>query len=114
MTVYKFTLNEEYSHILEEGAKKDGMSVQDYIRSRIFNLKTIFTPVEALERALKKYEKGDCFTLAELYGDEWIIRRGFAGAFGKQFFNYITHKCPDKIKFIGMADYGRHAQYKKL
>lgn len=114
MAVYKFTLNDEYSQKLEKMAKEDGVSVQDCIRNRIFNLTTIYTPVEAVKRAIKKYKKDECFTLPELYGDDWTIQRGVAGAFGKQFFNYIKHECPEKIQYVGMTDYGRHAQYKKL
>ncbi|MBU3214782.1 DUF1413 domain-containing protein [Clostridium estertheticum] len=114
MAVYKFTLNDEYSHKLEQMAKKDGVSVQDCIRNRLFNLTTIYTPVEAVKRAMNKYEKDVCFTLPELYGAEWNIQRGVAGVFGKQFFNYISHECSDKIKYVGMTNYGRHAQYKMM
>lgn len=112
MAVFKFSLDDEYSQILEEMARQDGVSVQDCIRNRLFDLKTIFTPVEAVSRAMKKYGKGDCFTLPELYGDDWTIQRGVAGAFGKQFFHYVSEECSDTIQFVGMTDYGRHAQYK--
>ncbi|BBK79009.1 MULTISPECIES: hypothetical protein [Clostridium] len=47
-----------------------------------------------------------------MYGKECTIERGVAGAFGKQFFNYITDECAEKIEFVGMTNYGRHAQYK--
>lgn len=112
MTVYKFSLNDEFSKKLEEMAKKDGVSVQDCIRNRLFNLTTIYTPVEAVKRAMEKYSKGDCFTLPDLYGDDWNIQRGAAGVFGKQFFNYVLDEYPSKIQYVGMVNYGRHAQYK--
>ena len=63
MPVVKFSLSDEYYEKLEEMAMNDGVSIQDYVRNRLFNLKTIFTPAEAVERALKKYKKGDTFTL---------------------------------------------------
>lgn len=114
MPVIKFSLNDEHYKKLEEMAQEDGVSIQDCIRNILFNSKTIFTPAEAVSRALNKYKKGDCFTLPELYGDDWQIERGVAGAFGKQFFNYISDKCPDSIIYVGMTNYGRHAQYKML
>lgn len=112
MPTIKFSLNDEYYQKLQEMAQKDGVSIQDCIRNRLFNLKTIFTPAEAVERAMEKYGHGQYFTLPELYGKEWTIERGVAGAFGKQFFNYITDECTEKIEFVGMTNYGRHAQYK--
>ena len=114
MAVYKFTLNDEYSEKLEEMAKEDGVSVQDCIRNRLFDLTTIYTPAEAVRRVMENYDKDHCFTLPEVYGDEWDIQRGAAGVFGKQFFNYVNEECRDIIKFEGMVNYGRHAQYKKL
>jgi hypothetical protein len=114
-----FSLNEEYYEILKNMAESDGVSIQDCVRNRLFNLQTIFTPAEAVRRVMKKYESGEYksgskFTLPELYGDEWIIERGAAGAFGKQFYNYVLDKCSHKIKFIGMTNYGRQAQYEVL
>lgn len=112
----KFSLNDEYYAMLKEMAKEDGVSIQDCVRNRLFNVKTIFTPVEAVDRVMKKcesgeYEKGTTFTLPKLYGESWTIERGVAGAFGKQFFNYVTDVCPEKIGYVGMTNYGRHAQY---
>lgn len=111
-----FALSEEYYEKLKEMAKQDGISIQDCVRNRLFNLKTIFTPAEAVKRVMEKcdsgeYASGTLFTLPELYGDEWNIERGVAGVFGKQFFNYIQDECPEKIEFHDMADYGRHARY---
>ena len=114
MPVIKFSLNDEQYKKLEKNSQEEGVSIQDYIRNILFNSKTIFTPSEAVDRALNKYKKGDCFTLPELYGDDWKIERGVAGAFGKQFFNYILDKCPGSITYVGMTNYGRHAQYKIL
>lgn len=114
-----FALNDEYFKLLKKMAEDDRVSIQDCVRNRLFNMNTIFTPAEAVNRVLKKCENGEYlpgskFTLPELYGDEWTIERGVAGVFGKQFFNYIQEECQDKIKFIGMTNYGRHAQYEVL
>lgn len=112
MPIVKISLNDAYYGKLTELAKEQGISIQDYIRNQIFGDTVTFTPVEAVARALNKYSSGDLFTLPELYGDEWTIKRGVAGVFGKQFFSYVLDNCDDKIKFVGMTDYGRHAQYK--
>ena len=112
MPTIKFALNDEHLKLLEQMAKDEGVSIQDCIRNRLFNVSTIFTPVEAVNRALKKYSSGDTFTLPELYEDDWTIARGVAGVFGKQFFNFVETECSEKIKFIKMVDSGRRAQYK--
>lgn len=114
MPVVKFSLSEEHFKRLAEMAAQDSVPVQDYIRNKLFGVTSIFTPIEAVDRAVKKYGTGELFTLPELYDDEWTIQRGVAGVFGKQFFNYITSECPGRIEFVGMTDYGRRAQYKRL
>lgn len=112
MAVIKLSLSDEYYDKLQEMAQSEKMSIQDYIRDRLFSEKSIFTPVEAVKRALDKYNSGDCFTVPELYGGDWTIERGIAGVFGKRFFNYIEDGGSDKIEFVGMTNYGRHAQYR--
>lgn len=42
------------------------------------------------------------------------MQRGVAGVFGKQFYNYVADECPDKIRFVEMVNYDRHAQYEML
>ena len=112
MPVVKISLNDEYYEKLTELAKEQGISIQDYIRNQIFGDTVTFTPAEAVDKALQKYSSGDLFTLPELYGEEWTIKRGVAGVFGKQFYNYVIDNYSDKIEFVGMTNYGRHAQYK--
>lgn len=114
MAVYKFSLNEQYSKKLEKLAEEDGITVQDYIRKKLFDIENIFTPKEAVERALKKYKKGETFTIPKLYGDEWELPRGVAGVFGRRFFNYVKDECQGIIEFDKMVDHDRHAQYKVL
>ena len=112
MPIIKLSLSDEYYKKLQEMAQNEKMSIQDYIRDRLFTETSIFTPVEAVKRALNKYNSGGCFTLPELYGKDWTIERGVAGVFGKRFFNYIENGGSDKIEFAGMTNYGRHAQYR--
>lgn len=110
MGTYKFALDEEHSKKLEEMAKKEGMSVQDYIRNKLFSMETIYTPAEAMRRVKEKYNSGDKFTIPELFGSDWQLKRGAAGVFGKQFRDY-TIDNPGVVRFIGMIDGGKHAQY---
>lgn len=112
MAVIKFSLSEPDFKDLQERAQQEDMSIQDYIRKSLFNSTTIFTPTQAVNKALNKYNKGDCFTLPELYGDDWSLQRGASGVFGRRFFTHVTNNFSDKIQFVGMTNYGRHAQYK--
>lgn len=117
MPTIRFDLNEEYKAKLEDAANAMHMKLQDYIRYKLFDLKTIFTADEAVKRIQNgdfddtaKYPDG--FTLPDVYGDEWTIERGPAGVFGKAFFNYITQDHPDLgIKFKDMGKNGRLAHY---
>lgn len=94
MGIIRFDLSDEYREKLEQAAEQMQMSVQDYIRYKLFGIKTIFTVDEAVRRIqngdfydLEKYPKG--FTLPDVYGPEWIVERGFAGVFGRRFNEYI-------------------------
>lgn len=114
MPVIKFSVSEEYYQKLVEMAEEQGVSIQDVIRNKLFDITTIYTPEEAVKRALNKYQPGDTFTLPLLYEGEWNLKRGESGVFGKQFFNYVEDRCQGKIKFDQMVNYGRHAQYQVL
>lgn len=117
MPTIRFDLNEEYKAKLEDASNEMHMKLQDYIRYKLFDLKTIFTADEAVKRIQNgefddsaKYPDG--FTLPDVYGDEWTIERGPAGVFGKAFFNYVTQENPDLgIKFKDMGKNGRLAHY---
>lgn len=94
MTTIRFDLNDEYKEKLEQAAEAMQMSVQDYIRYKLFDVKTIFTVDEAVKRIqngdfhnLDKYPEG--FTLPDVYGKEWVIERGPAGVFGRRFNEYV-------------------------
>lgn len=112
MSVVKLTLNEEHYQMLKEMAENENKSMQDYIKEKIFNINTIFTPEKAIERIKNGNFTGpDGFTLPEVYGDEWTIERGDAGVFGRKFNNYITNNPDLGIRFKGMGKYGRRAVY---
>ena len=114
MPVIKISVNDQTYEKLSNMAKADGISIQDLIRNKVLGDDTsMFTPADAVDRALAKYAVGDLFTIPELYGDDWaVMKRGVAGVFGKQFYNYVADTCPEKIMFVGMTNRNRHAQYK--
>ena len=112
MAVVKLTLNDEYYQRLKEMADAENKSIQDYIRDKIFNLSTIFTPEEAIRRIKNgNFESSEGFTLPDVYGDDWTIERGLAGVFGKKFYNYVKKKPELGIRFKDMGKYGRRAVY---
>ena len=95
MATIRFDLTDEYKEKLEQAAEEMQMSVQDYIRYKLFGIvETIFTVDEAVRRIqngdfhnLDKYSEG--FTLPDVYGKDWIIERGPAGVFGRKFNEYV-------------------------
>ena len=101
MPTIKFSLNDEYHSKLETAAKNKGMTVQDYIRFKLFDLNTIFTVEEAVRRVQVGDFKDKNFSLPDLYGDAWTLERGRAGVFGKNFFIYISEH-PE----LGIIDLG--------
>lgn len=113
MAVLKLTLSDEYYEKLQEMARNEHKSMQDYIRDKIFGIETIFTPEEAVRRIKEgNYEIGSEFTLPDVYGDDWTIERGPAGVFGKKFYNYTIENPDLGIRFVNMGKYGRRAVYK--
>lgn len=104
-TKYTLTLTEEEKEQVEQQQKENGMedmSIQQYMKLYVLSKghpKSIFTPAEAVRRALL-YPQGAVFSLPALYGDAWTLKRGFAGVFGKRFFDYVVEHCPDTIEFI--------------
>ena len=116
MATIRFDLNKEYCQKLKNDAKEKHMSLQDYIRFKLFGLTTIFSVDEAVRRTqagdfanTEKYPDG--FTLPDVYGDEWTIERGPAGVFGKNFYNYTEGNPGLGIKFKDMGKNGRRAHY---
>ncbi len=110
MPVVKLTLSDAYYEKLIAMAKTK--SIQDFIRDTIFEENTIFTPEEAVKRAHDgRFSDGHNFSLPDVYGDDWTIKRGIAGVFGKKFFNYVVDNDVD-IEFVSMDKYERRAMYR--
>ena len=113
MPVIKISLTDEAYQELTNMAQAEGISIQDLIRNKVFGESTtLFTPADAVKRVYAKYKVGDRFTIPELYGEDWAtMKRGVAGVFGKQFYNYVLDNYKGKIDFVGMVNRNRHAQY---
>lgn len=101
MPTVKFSLNDEYFKKLEKAAEDKGMTIQDYIRYKLFDLNTIFTVEEAVRRVQTGDYKDKTFSLPDLYGDSWTLERGMAGVFGKNFYNYISEHTELGIRAQG-------------
>lgn len=120
MPIIKISLsNDEYTQVLKMlGADEmtSKMSIQDFIRYKILGKSNpdIFTPEEAVRRALEKYSSEDePFTLPDIYGDEWqLLNPRMTGVFGKRFFNYLKADSSSQIEYVGMVDRDRRASYK--
>lgn len=112
MPTVRFALNDEYYTRLENDAKDAHMNIQDYIRFKLFNERTIFTVDEAVRRIKEGNWENIEFTLPDVYGDDWTIsREDGAGALGKNFFDHITKHPELGIKFIPDRQIERRAVY---
>lgn len=112
MPTVRFALNNEYYTRLEDDAKDANMNIQDYIRFKLFNERTIFTVDEAVRRIKEGNWENIEFTLPDVYGDDWTMSRADgAGALGKYFFNHITEHPELGIKFVPDRLIKRRAVY---
>lgn len=116
MPIVKISLNDTYYQKLEDMAAEAGISIQDVIRNKVFDEEPPqFTPRDAVARIFEQYAPGDRFTLPEVYGDDWVgMKRGVSGVFGRQFFRFVEQEHPAHIRFVGMTDRNRHAQYELI
>lgn len=112
MATYRFDLSEEYAKQLENNAKENCMSVQDYIRSVLFPENSIFTVKEILRRIQDQEPKGE-FTIPDLFEDsEWkCINHSLAGVLGKNFFRFVQQNPNLGIKFVEGRTRKRRALY---
>lgn len=119
MPVIKLSLTneevEELQNLLAAGETTKNMSLQDFIRFRLLGKSNpqIFTPEEAVRRALEKFSSEDgSFTLPDIYGEDWAsLNPRMTGVFGKKFFNYLK-KTESELMYDGMTEDGRRATYK--
>lgn len=115
MPTIRFDLNEQYAARLERDANAMHMSIQDYIRSRLFDDTTIFTVDEAIRRIRNGHFQNTEFTLPDVYGTSWTITKEMgAGALGKSFYNYISEHPELGIRFIPDRTIKRRAVYTYL
>lgn len=108
----KITVSDDnYDNLVERAGAN---SLQDYIRSVLFPGQITITPLDAVQRALQKYQKGDFFSVPEIYSDQWNLPNGMAGQFGRKFSNLVTEEYQTKIKFTGNYNAKKHAVYEIL
>ena len=105
MPLLKLSLTNEEMTRLEELAREEDLSLQDYIRYTIFGDRNPakFTPEEAERRAVEKYTADDePFTLPDIYQEEWSeLNPRMTGVFGKRFFNYLRESESTVVEFAG-------------
>ena len=112
MPTVRFALNEDYYTRLENDAQNAHMNIQDYIRFKLFNEKTIFTVDEAVKRIQQGNFENSEFTLPDVYGEDWTItKEEGAGALGKSFYKYITDHPELDIRFVPNRLINRRAVY---
>jgi hypothetical protein len=113
MSTFRFDLNDEYGKKLEAAAAAKRMSVQEYIRYKLFGETTIFT----VDEVVKRIRTGDWndvyFTIPDMYSEEeWSqIDRGSAGVLGRNFYTYITQNPALGIRFVPDKKIKRRAVY---
>ena len=113
MVTFRFDLNQEYSQRLEAEAASKRMSIQEYIRFKLFDEVSIFSVDEVIHRI----QSGDFFDKEFTVPDvctkeEWAqIDRGNAGVLGKNFYNHITTHPELGIRFVPNRTIKRRAVY---
>ena len=112
-TTVKFTISDSNYDRLCELAAESNLSIQDYIRGKLFSEYNTITPMDAINKALTK-SKGEMFTVPELFGDDWQLPNGVAGVFGKRFFALVSSEFSSQIRFTGTLNTKKHAVYEIL
>ena len=113
MPTFRFDLNDEYSKKLEDVAAEKRMSIQEYIRYKLYNEITIFSVDEVIKRIQAGDYDGKEFTVPDVFTDEeWSqIDRGNAGVLGKNFYIHITENPELGISFVKDKTIKRRAVY---
>ena len=120
MPLIKLSLTDEelaeLQSILAADERTANMSIQDFIRFKLLKKSNpaIFTPEEAVRRALEKFTpKDEPFTLPDIYGEEWYsLNPTMTGVFGKRFFKHLKNNANSVIEYAGMTEDGRRATYR--
>ena len=113
MPTFRFDLNDEYSKKLEDAAAEKRMSIQEYIRYKLFNEITIFSVDEVIKRIQAGDYDGKEFTVPDVFTDEeWSqIDRGNSGVLGKNLYIHITVNPELGISFVKDKTIKRRAVY---
>ena len=113
MATFRFDLNEEYGKKLEKEAADKRMSIQEYIRYKLFDETTIFSVDEVIKRIQNGDFEGKEFTIPDAFtSEEWSqIDRGNAGVLGKNFYIYTKENKDLGIEFVPDKQIKRRAVY---
>ena len=113
VATFRFDLNEEYGKKLEAAAAERRMSVQEYIRYKLFGEATIFSVDEVIKRLQAGEFSGKEFTIPDVFThEEWSrIDRGNAGVLGKNFYAYITEHPELGVRYVAGKTIKRRAVY---
>lgn len=116
MPTLKISFTDKQYENLKQIADEQGISIQDYIRMNVCSqtIPAIFTPQEAVKRAVCQIPPQSTFSLPDLYfPPEWkqISELNMAGTFGKRFYAYIEQHN-DEIEFVEMSAKTKLAVYK--
>lgn len=115
MAVLKFSVEDSVAKKLADIAAADGLSLPDYLRSKVLGETPLFTPAEIIRRCRAACPLGGEFTLPDLYtAQEWrLLSKGQSGVIGRVFYNYIeNNKAGGEISFWGIGKKTRRATYK--
>ena len=112
MPTYRFDLNEAYGKRLEKDAEDNMMTVQDYIRFKLFPSENIFTVLELVKRIQERGPTTE-FTIPDLYSpEEWsLVDRAVAGVLGKNFFKFTSSHPNLGISLVPNRRVNRRAVY---
>lgn len=119
MPIIKISMTEEelteVRRLIAANDETRNFSVQDFIRFRLLGKSNplIFTPEEAVRRALEKFSAEDGpFTLPDVYEEDWAsLNPRMTGVFGKKFFRHVQSSVPE-IMYAGMTEDNRRATYR--
>lgn len=116
MPTLKISFTDKQYENLKQTADEQGISIQDYIRMNVCSqtIPAMFTPQEAVKRALNQIPPQGTFSLPDLYfPSEWkqISGLNMAGTFGKRFYAYIEQHN-NEIEFAEMSAKTKLAVYK--
>ena len=118
--MHQLTLHLTESEYLELLAlsRDSGLTADAYVKKALFHTDFgVFTPKEAVKRAINRYEIGQRFELRDLYSEteSRLLSRGQKIAFGKQFYAYTAYLEPGCVALVkGTGCNGIRALYELI